>query len=54
MRETSPKVFLIGESSVVLDGLQGMLDELGVPDWTTDAHSPAEVLSEVAGKLAIS
>lgn len=51
MRETSPKVFLIGESSVVLDGLQGMLDELGVPDWTTDAHSPAEVLSEVAGKL---
>ena len=46
-----PKVFLIGESRVVEDGLQGFLAHIGVPDWTTDAPSDPERLCEVYGRL---
>jgi thymidylate synthase (FAD) len=46
-----PKVFIIGESAAIPEGIEAMLDHLGVPDWTTDAHSDTELLSEMAGKL---
>lgn len=51
MRIVAPKVFVIGETRKIDDELQAMLDELGTPEWTTDAHSDTELLSEVAGKL---
>ena len=45
-----PKVFLIGETSVNREGLQALLDHLGVPDWTSDAPSDIELISEVYGR----
>lgn len=45
-----PKVFLIGESVVNKDGLQSLLQHLGVPDWTTDTPSDVELLCEVFGR----
>lgn len=51
MKLVTPQVFVIGESVQIPEGLQGMLDHLGVPDWKTDAASDTEMLSEVAGKL---
>ncbi len=51
MRETEPKVFLVGETRVVDEGLSAYLAHLGVESWTTDAPSDAERLSEVMGRL---
>ena len=51
MKLVTPKVFVIGESTQIKEGMDAMLDHLGVPDWQTDAVSDAEMLSEVAGKL---
>ncbi len=51
MKLVTPKVFVIGESTQIKEGMEAMLDHLGVPDWHTDAVSDAEMLSEVAGKL---
>ncbi len=51
MQFVKPKVFLIGESRVIEDGLQAYLEHVGVPDWTTDAPSDAERLCEVYGRL---
>lgn len=51
MKIVEPKVFIIGESVAVLEGVDAMLDHLGVPDWDTDAVSDTEKLSEIAGKL---
>ena len=45
-----PKVFLIGESKVDQEGLQALLDHLGVPDWKSDAPSDIELMSEVYGR----
>lgn len=49
-----PEVFIIAETGLVRlnagQGLQGFLNFLGVPDWQTDAASPAEELCEIAGK----
>jgi thymidylate synthase (FAD) len=46
-----PKVFLVGETRVIREGLQAYLDYLGVPDWRTDAPGDAELLCEVFGRL---
>jgi len=46
-----PKVFLVGETRIVEDGLQGYLDHIGVPSWNTNAPSDAEKLCEVMGRL---
>jgi len=46
-----PKVFLVGETRVVEDGLKDYLAHVGVPDWKTDAPSDAERLCEVMGRL---
>ncbi|MDX9974270.1 MAG: FAD-dependent thymidylate synthase [FCB group bacterium] len=51
MKFVQPKVFLIGETRVVEDGLQAYLDHVGVPGWSTDAPSDAERLLEVYGRL---
>lgn len=51
MKLVQPKVFIVGETKIDKDGLQAMLTELGVPEWTTDGESDAEVLVEAAGKL---
>ena len=51
MKIVTPRVFVIGESVAIQEGLQSMLDYLGVPEWKTDAESDTEKLSEIAGKL---
>lgn len=51
MKFVTPKVFLIGESRVIEDGLQAYLEHIGVPHWTTDAPSDPERLCEVYGRL---
>ncbi len=51
MHAVDPKVFLVGETRVVEEGLQAYLEHLGVPDWQTDAPSDAEKVIEVMGRL---
>ena len=51
MRFVQPKVFLIGETRVVEEGLQAYLEHLGAPAWSTDAPSDGEAISEVMGRL---
>jgi thymidylate synthase (FAD) len=51
MHSVTPKVFLIGETRIVEEGLQAYLDHIGVPDWSSDAPSDAELLVEVMGRL---
>jgi len=50
MHFTEPKVFLIGETRAVEEGLQDYLKHIGVPDWTTDAPSDAEKIIEIMGR----
>ena len=51
VRETEPKVFLVGETRVIEEGLSAYLAHLGAESWTTDAPSDAERISEVMGRL---
>lgn len=51
MKFVEPKVFLVGETRIIEEGLQAYFDHIGVPNWKTDAHSDAERLSEVMGRL---
>ncbi|MEK7664093.1 MAG: FAD-dependent thymidylate synthase [Patescibacteria group bacterium] len=51
MHSVEPKVFLVGETRVVEDGLQAYLDYLGVSEWKTDATSDSERIVEVMGRL---
>lgn len=51
MELVEPKVFLVGESRIVTEGLQAYLDHLGVPDWTSDATTDNEKLIEIMGRL---
>ena len=51
MHKVEPKVFLLGETRIVEEGLRAYLEHLGVPDWQTDAPSDAEKLIEVMGRL---
>ena len=51
MHSVEPKIFLVGETKIVEDGLQSYLDHLGIPDWTSDAPCDAEKLVEVMGRL---
>lgn len=45
-----PKCFLIAHTALHGAGITGLLGELGIPDWGTEAASPAEWLTEFAGK----
>jgi thymidylate synthase (FAD) len=51
MEFVEPKVFLIGETRMVEEGLQAYLDHVGTPDWNTDAPTDSERLCEVYGRL---
>lgn len=51
MQFVEPKVFLVGETRIIEDGLKDYLEHAGVPDWSTDAPSDSERLSEVMGRL---
>jgi thymidylate synthase (FAD) len=46
-----PKVFLVGETRIVEQGLQDYLDHVGVTKWKTDAPSDSEKIAEVMGRL---
>lgn len=50
MSEIEPKVFLIGESKVNEDGVQALLEHLGVPNWSSDASTDVELLTEIYGR----
>jgi thymidylate synthase (FAD) len=47
----SPKIFVLATSQVDKDALQLALNHLGVSNWSTDAASDAELLTEFAGKV---
>ncbi len=51
MEYVEPKVFLVGETRVLKEGLQAYLKHVGIPDWTSDASSDSELLCEVMGRL---
>ena len=51
MEFVEPKVFLVGETRVIEEGLQAYLKHVGAPEWTTDAPSDSERLTEVMGRL---
>lgn len=45
-----PKSFLIAETQTSFKGMQSALESLGVSGWETDAETPADLLTEFAGK----
>lgn len=51
MESVEPKVFLVGETRLVEEGLQAYLEHAGAPSWSTDAPSDAEKLCEMFGRL---
>ena len=51
MHKVEPKVFLIGETRIIEDGLTAYLEHIGIPEWTSDAPTDAERLIEIYGRL---
>ena len=51
MKTVEPKVFLIGETRIVKQGLRDYLRHIGVPNWKSDAPSDLEKIIEVMGRL---
>jgi thymidylate synthase (FAD) len=51
VRIVEPKVFLVGETTIVHEGLEAFLEHIGVPGWKSDAPSDSEELMEVMGRL---
>ena len=51
MKITEPKVYLIGETVLLKDELQLYLEEVGAPEWSTDAGTSVEKIAEVMGRL---
>ena len=51
MHDVEPKVFLIGETKLLPEGLNAYLEHVGAPDWSTDANTDSEALSEFMGRL---
>jgi len=50
MQQVTPKIFVLAQTKINEEGLQDYLNNMHVPEWTTDAVSDAEKLIEVAGK----
>ncbi|MBU1891185.1 FAD-dependent thymidylate synthase [Patescibacteria group bacterium] len=50
MHFVEPKVYLVGESRIVEEGLQAFLDNLGIPDWVSDAPTDVERIIEVMAR----
>ena len=51
MEYVEPKVFLVGETRIIEDGLNDYLRHVGVENWKTDAPSDSEKLCEAMGRL---
>lgn len=51
MHKVDPKVFLVGETRVIEDGLAAFLRHAGAPEWQSDAVSDTEKIIEVMGRL---
>ena len=57
MRRVTPKVFLVGQTQIESEGMEGYLAHVGVPDWLTEQvekdpeRSDCETLSEFMGRL---
>ncbi len=51
MREVEPKVFLVGETRIIPEGMQDFLEHIGASEWDSDALSDIERLTEFYGKL---
>lgn len=51
MKFVEPEVCLIGESTIIPEGFQRMLEVLGVPHWKSDGESDTEIIMEAAGKM---
>ncbi len=51
MEFVEPKVFLVGETRVAEEGLAAYLEHVGAPEWSTDAPSDSERITEVMGRL---
>lgn len=51
MRLVEPKVFIIGETTSVDDGVKAYLKHVGAPNWSTDADTAVELLPEEFGRL---
>lgn len=51
MQIVKPKVFLVGETRIIEQGLQDYLAHVGATNWKTDAPSDSEKLAEVMGRL---
>lgn len=51
MHKVEPKIFLIGETHIVEEGLKAYLEHIGVPEWTSDAPTDTERLIEIYGRL---
>lgn len=51
MHKVEPKVFLIGETRIIEEGLKAYLEHIGVPEWTSDAPTDVERLIEIYGRL---
>lgn len=51
MHKVEPKVFLIGETRVIEEGLKSYLEHIGVPEWVSDAPTDIERLVEIYGRL---
>lgn len=45
-----PTVFLLGETSVNQEGIRALLEHIGAKDWSTDAPSDSELLTEIYGR----
>jgi thymidylate synthase (FAD) len=50
MIKVSPKVYLVA-STIVRDGLDDFLDDIGQSDWSSNANSHSDLLIEVGGRL---
>lgn len=51
MHRVEPRVFLVGETATVEEGIQDYLNHIGAPNWTTDAETEAEGLVEFMGRV---
>lgn len=50
MRRVVPKVFLVGETQANPEGIKGYLEHIGAPEWTSDASSGSELITEIMSR----
>lgn len=51
MHYATAKAIMVAETTIIRRGMNQLISELGVPNWTTDAAAEAEELIEVGGRL---